>query len=205
LELLGPFGPGTAECLPSADTATLSGEFFLSDPALSEEPEAGSLETRLEQVPVQHWLIYPTRASDWENAYWVAQLLNGADGWLARSVRTAGLIASGRAYALGGGHHAGALVIALQSPRGSVQAALDQTRGLLAGLGQSGVSEASWRKVAERALPRTRLLDPRVRLGELLAPPPEPPNPAKIRTFIHEQLGSERLIIVRSDGEPKSG
>jgi hypothetical protein len=34
-----------------------------------------------------------------------------------------------------------------------------------------------------------------------LAPPPAPPDPDKIRSFMQTQLASERLIIVRSDGE----
>jgi hypothetical protein len=201
LELLSPFGPGKVGCSSAAPAVSLSGQFFLSDPALTTEPGPTSTQSDFEREPIHHWLVYPTRAADWESSYWVAQLLNGPDGWLARSVRAAGLIASGQAYAFGGGPHAGALVIALQSPRGSVEAALDQTRGVLERLGQSGVSEGSWRKLAARALPLTRRLDPRVRLGELLAPPPAPPDPDKIRSFMQTQLASERLIIVRSDGE----
>jgi hypothetical protein len=156
-------------------------------------------------------------------AAWMAAALDGPGGLLARALAGSGSgdvaplpLARGWGATLLGLSRAPALVIRLDAPDTSLDAAVAQTRALLDRLRQGAIDEAD-RSRASDALARAHSLgnvDPRARAIELWRgrTPPAAPSLERMRAFAAAALRDDTLVIVAArpprvdpHGRPSTG
>jgi hypothetical protein len=151
---------------------------------------------------VQAWVGFATPAEAWAVTHWTAELLNGPTGWLSKAVLSADALQSAEALAFAAPGRSGALVIALESPASSLEAAIAQTRALLVRLGEQPPKALNFSDAAARRGSLRELRDPRVRLAELAWPRPPAPDSAALGKLLREHFGADKAIVVRS-AEPR--
>ncbi len=161
------------------------------------------------------WLALPLPDHDrlaFASATWLADALDGAGGLLERSLVSAGLVRSAEARVMGSlVRGRAALVIRLDAPPGSLDAAVAQTRALLdrlreGALTQTDLARASARHAAGVDESRTT---PRGRLVELFRerdPDINLPAPSLLawRAFAASAIKDDALIIAAARPAEKS-
>ncbi|MDB4993778.1 MAG: exonuclease SbcC, partial [Myxococcaceae bacterium] len=177
-------------------------------PSAPPPPRPGTYAIDATGNPSEAWiaipLVSPTSAPDEAGrtlASWTASLLDGPDGLLARALGPAALARAWSAKVIGP-PRAAALVIRITSGQAALDAAVAQTRVLLARLQKGAIDEGERaRAIALRQrADLQRALDPRARLvalwrGEPDAPPP-PPSLEALRAFAGATLKDDALVIV---------
>lgn len=145
-------------------------------------------------------LAFPlSGSSEREQGAWLAAGLEGAEGWLAQSLRSLPN-AQATARILGGGL-ASALLIEVRAKDELIEDAIAQVRGLLLRI-SSGAIAAEDLDRARRHRSQAHLessLDPRRRIVDLfLGRGPLPPQPRleEIQTFAKEALRDDKAILV---------
>lgn len=138
------------------------------------------------------------------DAAWLAAVLDGADGLLARALGAPGdggkPLASAWSASVIGAPRAAALAIRLASDDASLDAAVAQTRGLLDRIRQGALRDEDLVR-ATRAIGRNQLsasLDPRARTLSLWrdAAPQQAPLLEALRAFAASALHDDALVIV---------
>jgi hypothetical protein len=132
----------------------------------------------------------------------LAEGLDGADGWLARSLGSFEPGCSHAAVRVAGGRRLGALGIELTCSEGQLDDAVRQARALFQRLSKGAAAEAHLARAAERLARRdlAARLDPRHRLEELWQG--EPASRASVRlgdwnAWMHGALDEANVQVVR--------
>lgn len=127
-----------------------------------------------------------------------AYLLNRPGGWLDRALTKPGLVGSAQAHWFGGGR-SGGLVIELGAPPDQLDAAIQQTRALLARLaeGAAEASEAALARAEQIRRDEALLRTPRGRIVRLWHErDPVPITLAALRE-LHQSMNAERHLVIR--------
>jgi hypothetical protein len=177
-------------------------------PSTPPPPRPGTYPVDATGNPSEAWiaipLVSPTSAPDEAGralASWTAALLDGPDGLLARALGPAALAREWSAKVIGPAR-AAALVIRITSGQAALDAAVAQTRALLARLQKGAIDEGDRaRAIALRQRnDLQRALDPRARLVALWRGEPEsapaPPSLEALRAFAGATLRDDALVIV---------
>jgi hypothetical protein len=179
-----------------------------STPSAPPPPRPGTYAIDATGNPSEAWiaipLVSPTSAPDEAGrtlASWTASLLDGPDGLLSRALGPAALARAWSAKVIGP-PRAAALVIRITSGQAALDAAVAQTRVLLARLQKGAIDEGDRsRAIALRQrADLQRSLDPRARLVALWRGEPEtpaaPPTLEALRAFAGATLKDDALVIV---------